>query len=294
MKEEETDRGLCGYRCNAQVGGGGGGGGAEGGRCGGTIPYLAPFNPVRAEGKWGVCELCGAKEPSSKDGEALKGTEVMAEVEKLSEVIQAACRELVDMHEEDEEDIEAEQAVCEAIMKDIAKISRRTSKCNTVRFQCLLSASAAFINTGRSVGPMSNNTLTLTHEVVSILKQAPYQASVDLAYQHTVVGKVVLAIARNAKTNNTERDVCLRQAHKMYSDAYKLLLTARGMNHPHTKVMQARMKQTKQMMAVQKKTGLIEAILNKKKAREADLPPPVAFQPLDNGGVGLAKTKQEP
>jgi len=221
-------------------------------------------------------------------------------VREYAEAIEALCDEM----DEAEENEEAGKR-CGEVMKLLGKLGKLVHGNHTVRFHALLAASASFINAGCSRGPNSSSTLTLIMEVVSVLRKAPYDASIDLAYQLAVVGKVVLSIARDPATSTEQRDMCLKQALQSYGDAFKLLLTSRGMDHPQTKIMQARMKQVKEMRAVSKKTGLIQAILDKKKAREqAETPAHVdtqepetcnstAFKPTGDGGVGLATPASE-
>ena len=196
--------------------------------------------------------------------------------------IDALCAEM-----DAAEDSEAAGSHAPGVMKLLGKLGKLVHESHALRFQALLNASASFINAGQARGSNSGATLTLIMEVVALLRKAPYDASLDLAYQLAVVGKVCLSICRDPSTATEQRDVCLKQALKCYGDAFKLLLTARGMDHPQTKMMQARMKQVKEMRAVAKKTGLIQAILDKKKARAQECNA-TAFQPTAKGGVGLA------
>lgn len=100
----------------------------------------------------------------------------------------------------------------------------------------------------------------------------------------------------------------------MYKEAYRSLLTARGLDHPQTRLTQKRLQYVKQMLSVAKKTGLIQAILDKKTAREAQAAttangstpadvssnvsdvdskePPAAFKPIAQGGVGLSRPQE--
>ena len=67
-------------------------------------------------------------------------------------------------------------------------------------------------------------------EVISVLRTAPYNAAIDLAYQLNVMGRVLLSIVRDKNTTKEQRDVCLKQAMKLYGDAFKALLSRPNLN----------------------------------------------------------------
>jgi len=226
-------------------------------------------------------------------GSDAKGDDVRDRVATMCSTIVEMCDEILD-----------DTSKCPALMKLVGKLSRDVHPCNSKRFNALLHASAAFINSGCSKGEHSEATLTLIMEVVNALRTAPYSAHVDLAYQASIYGRVLLTIAKSPKSSQAERDVCLRLAQTVYKEAFKCLLTARGFEHPQTKILQKRIQSVKEMLAVAKKTGLIQAILDKRKAREvpedstnAAAKPTTdsesssnAFLPVADGGVGLTRS----
>lgn len=207
-----------------------------------------------------------------------------------------------------------DKSKCSTLMKLVGKLSRDVHPCNSMRLDVLLHASAAFINAGCSRGEHSDSTLTLIMEVVAALRTAPYNNHIDLAYQAGIYSRVLLAIVKAPESSKAQRDVCLRQAQMVYKEAYRSLLTARGLDHPQSRLIQKRLQYVKQMLTVAKKTGLIQAILDKKTAREAQTAttangsssadvasnvtdvdskePPAAFQPIAQGGIGLSRSQE--
>ena len=112
------------------------------------------------------------------------------------------------------------------------------------------------------------STQTAVLQVVDSLNRAPYCAAVDLAYQSSIYGQTLLGCARAPDATVEERTACLSQASVMFKKTMMSVMVARGPEHPQYKQVKMQMAAVRQLRVFVKKAGLVQSILDKKKARE--------------------------
>ena len=146
--EETVDRELCAYKCNAP--------GPDGNKCAGTIPYFDAIEPIRAEGKWGSCNVCGAAAPA-------KGDEIRQSVTEAVAKVEAACG-LIDAG-----DLEQ----CGKVTKLVGVLARNLAGQNAVLMDVLLTASSVFLNAGCGLGEHSSAVVFMMHTVYFASHEVP-------------------------------------------------------------------------------------------------------------------------
>lgn len=140
LNEENADRELCGYKCNAP--------GAEG-KCQGTIPYFEACPPIREHGMWGTCGVCGATLPAKGDSVRDAVQTHIHDVEKLCSQIEEGDTEL-----------------CTQASKLMGKLSRDLAPKNAAFLEVLLTASGAFLRAGhKTSGELTKVTIFMLQQV---------------------------------------------------------------------------------------------------------------------------------
>lgn len=104
--------------------------------------------------------------------------------------------------------------------------------------------------------------------MVDSLSDAPYCASADLAYHASIYGQTLLCCARAPEATVEERSACLSQASVIFKKTMMSLIVSRGPDHPIIKQVKIQMAAVRQLRNFVKKAGLVQGILEKKKARE--------------------------